>query len=111
MISETKLYDGRNFIKYQLESVTTRSSWTFHRGDRTCISRPIWQNSDKSSGLFFSDVFLKHYSANCETYKCLCSLGNESVNMKTKRGCKVHAGRKGRKDTVFGCKLCNVHLC
>lgn len=37
--------------------------------------------------------------------------GHESVNMKTKRRCKVHAGRKERKETVFGCKLCNVHLC
>lgn len=37
--------------------------------------------------------------------------GHESVRMNSKRRCKVHASRKERKETVFGCKLCNVNLC
>jgi len=37
--------------------------------------------------------------------------GHESVHMKCKRRCRVHMNRKERKETVYGCKLCNVHLC
>lgn len=37
--------------------------------------------------------------------------GHESVHMGTKRRCRVHLTKKERKETVFGCKVCNVHLC
>jgi len=37
--------------------------------------------------------------------------GHESVHMNTKRRCRVHMNRKERKETVFGCKVCSVHLC
>lgn len=38
-------------------------------------------------------------------------LGHESVHMGSKRRCRVHMTKKERKETVFGCKVCNVHLC
>ena len=37
--------------------------------------------------------------------------GHESVHMNTKRRCRVHMNRKEKKETVFGCKVCSVHLC
>ncbi|XP_062606783.1 piggyBac transposable element-derived protein 4-like [Saccostrea cucullata] len=37
--------------------------------------------------------------------------GHESVHMGTKRRCRVHMNKKERKETVYGCKVCNVHLC
>lgn len=37
--------------------------------------------------------------------------GHESTHMGTKRRCRVHMNRKERKETVYGCKVCNAHLC
>lgn len=37
--------------------------------------------------------------------------GHECVHMNSKRRCRVHLSRKERKETVYGCKTCGVHLC
>jgi hypothetical protein len=37
--------------------------------------------------------------------------GHESVQMKSKRKCRVHVNNKVRKETVYGCNTCGVHLC
>jgi hypothetical protein len=37
--------------------------------------------------------------------------GHESVHMKSKRRCRIHLNNKVRKETVYGCKTCDVHLC
>lgn len=39
------------------------------------------------------------------------NLGHESVHMGSKRRCQVHMKTKERKETVYGCKVCNAHLC
>lgn len=39
------------------------------------------------------------------------NLGHESVHMGSKRRCRVHMKKSERKDTVYGCKVCNAHLC
>lgn len=36
--------------------------------------------------------------------------GHESTHMGTKPRC-THMNRKERKETVYGCKVCNAHLC
>ncbi|XP_069128977.1 piggyBac transposable element-derived protein 4-like [Argopecten irradians] len=37
--------------------------------------------------------------------------GHESVKFGCKRRCRVHLSRKERRETYFGCRVCNVHLC
>jgi hypothetical protein len=37
--------------------------------------------------------------------------GHEFVHMKSKRRCCVHLNNKVRKETVYGCNTCGVHLC
>ena len=37
--------------------------------------------------------------------------GHECVHMNSKRRCRVHLNRKERKEIVYGCKTCGVHLC
>lgn len=38
-------------------------------------------------------------------------LVHESVHKGSKRRCRVHMSKMERKETAFGCKVCNVHLC
>ena len=37
--------------------------------------------------------------------------GHESVKFGCKRRCRMHLSRKERRETYFGCRVCNVHLC
>jgi hypothetical protein len=37
--------------------------------------------------------------------------GHESTHMGNKRRCRIHMNKKERKETVYGCKVCKVHLC
>ena len=37
--------------------------------------------------------------------------GHESVHMKSKRRCRVHLNNRVRKETVYGCNTCGVHMC
>eukprot|EP00062_Callorhinchus_milii_P007407 gi/632948985/ref/XP_007889898.1/ PREDICTED: piggyBac transposable element-derived protein 4-like isoform X2 [Callorhinchus milii] len=93
------------FILYKETSIRVNKKKNYSHLDFRCeLVRQLigGYSSRKRRSVPMDDNFVLHRNV---------VMGHESVHMGYKRRCKVHLQKKVRKETVYGCKICNIHLC